>query len=73
MMQQEIGDLNESEYGNVDSGTPTDDEVTIHSQDRNKEIPDFPDIDIRDFVKYTTRRLAATNGAPAWGSPATDR
>ena len=28
---------------------------------------------LRDFVKYTTRRLATTYGAPAWGSPATDR
>ena len=49
MMQQETGDLKESEYGNVDFGTPTDDEeVTIPSQDRNKEVPDFPDIDIHD-------------------------
>ena len=41
MMQQETGDLKESEYGNVDFGTPTDDEeVTIPSQDRNK-VPDF--------------------------------
>ena len=48
MMQQETGDLKESEYGNVDFGTPTDDEeVTIPSQDRNKEVPDFPDNDIR--------------------------
>ena len=31
------------------TSTPTDDEeVTIPSQDRNKEVPDFPDIDIRD-------------------------
>ena len=49
MMQQETGDLKESGYRNVDFGTPTDDEeVTIPSQDRNKEVPDFPDIDIRD-------------------------
>ena len=49
MMQQETGDLKESEYGNVDFGTPTDDEeVTIPSQDRNKEVPDVPDIDIRN-------------------------
>ena len=46
MMQQEAGDLKESGYGNVDIETPTDDEeVTIPSQDRNKEVPDFPDID----------------------------
>ena len=49
MMQQETGDLKESEDGNVEFGTPTDDEeVTIPSQDRNREVPDFPDIDIRD-------------------------
>ena len=48
-MQQETGDLKESEDGNVEFGTPTDDEeVTIPSQDRNREVPDFPDIDIRD-------------------------
>ena len=30
MIQQETGDLKESEYGNVDFGTPMDDEeVTI--------------------------------------------
>ena len=47
MMQQETGDLKDSGYGNVDFGTPTDDEeVTIPSQDRIN--PDFPDIDIRD-------------------------
>ena len=52
MMQQETGDLKESEYGNIDFGTPTDDEeVTIPSQDRNKEVPDFPDIDIRDKIR----------------------
>ena len=49
MMQQETGDLKESERGNVDFGTPTyDEEITIPSQDRNKEVPDFPDIEIRD-------------------------
>ena len=49
MMQQETGDQKESGYGNVDFGTPTDDEeVTISSHDRVKEVPDFPDIDIRD-------------------------
>ena len=49
MMQQETGDQNESGYGNLDFGTPTDDEeVTIPSHDRIKEVSDFPDIDIRD-------------------------
>ena len=33
----------------MDIETPTDDEeVTIPSHDRIKEVPDFPDIDIRD-------------------------
>ena len=42
------GDL-KSKDGNVEFGIPTDDEeVTIPSQDRNREVPDFPDIDIRD-------------------------
>ena len=49
MQQETEGDLKESEDGNVGSGTPTDDEeVMIPSQDRNREVPDFPDIDIRD-------------------------
>ena len=49
MMQQETGDQKESSYGNVDFRTPTDDEeVTIPSHDRVKEVPDFPDVDIRD-------------------------
>ena len=48
-MQQETGELKESEDGNVEFGTPTDDEeVTIPSQDRNREVPDLPDSDIRD-------------------------
>ena len=32
----------------MDVGIPTDDEVTIPSHDRIKEVPDFPAIDIRD-------------------------
>ena len=49
MMQQETGDQKQSAYGNLDIGTPTDDEeVTIPSHDRIKEVPDFPDIDIHD-------------------------
>ena len=49
MMQQETGELKESEDGNVEFGTPTDDEeVTIPLQDRNREVPDFPDTDVRD-------------------------
>ena len=49
MMQQETGDQKASGYGNWDVEIPTDDkEVTIPSHDRIKEVPDFPDIDIRD-------------------------
>ena len=49
MMQQDTGDQMESGYGNLDFGTPTDDEeVTIPPDDRIKEVPDFPDTDIRD-------------------------
>ena len=49
MMQQETGGLKESEDGTVEPGTLTDDdEITIPSQDRNVEILDFPDNDIRD-------------------------
>ena len=49
MMQQETSGLKESEDGTVGSGTLTDDEeVTIPSLDRNREILDFPDNDIRD-------------------------
>ena len=74
MMQQETGDL---KYGNVDIGSPTDDEeVMIPSQDRNKEVPDFPDIDIHDeqTLSNTQREdwLLPTE-PPAWGSPVTDR
>ena len=49
MMQQETGELKESEDGNAEFGTPTDDEeVTIPSQDRNREISNFPNTDIWD-------------------------
>ena len=48
-MQQETGELKESEDGKVESETPTDDEeIVIASQDRNRETPDFPDINIRE-------------------------
>ena len=76
MLQQETGEVKESEDGSVEFETPTDDEeITIPLQDKNREVPDIPDSDNRDeqTVKYTTRRLATTYGAPAWGSPATDR
>ena len=50
MMQQETGELKASEVGSVEFETPTDDEeITIPSQDRNKEVSDVPDSDIRDI------------------------
>ena len=49
MMQQETGELKESEDGKIELETPTDDEeIVIASQDRNRETPDFPDINIRE-------------------------
>ena len=48
-MQQEIGGLKEYEDETVGLGTLSDDEeVSIPSLDRNREILDFPDDDIRD-------------------------
>ena len=74
MLQQET---DESEDLSVEFETPTDDEeITIPSQDKNREVHDIPDSDIRDeqtLSNTATRRLATTYGAPAWGSPATDR
>ena len=49
MLQQEMDELKEPEDGNVEFETPTDDEeITIPSQDRNREVPDLPDFDIHD-------------------------
>ena len=70
MMQQETGDLKESEYGNVDFGTPTDDEeVTIPLRDRNKEVPNFPDIDIRDeqTLSNTHEKTGCYQRSPCMG------
>ena len=48
------GDLKESEDGNVEFGTPTDDEdVTIPSQDRNREVPE----DFRTLMLLPTEPL----------------
>ena len=48
-MQQETGEVKESDDGSVEFETPTDDEeITIPSQDKNREVPDIPDSDIRD-------------------------
>ena len=53
MLQQEIGEVKESEDGSVEFETPMDDEetttrTTIPSQDKNREVRDIPDSDIRD-------------------------
>ena len=49
MLQQETGEVKLSEDGSVEFETPTDDEeITIPSQDKNREVPDIPDSDIRD-------------------------
>ena len=49
MLQQESGEVKLSEDGSVEFETPTDDEeITIPSQDRNREVPDIPDSDSRD-------------------------
>ena len=48
-MQQETGELKESEDGTAEFETPTDDEeVTILSQDRSRETYNFSDSDIRE-------------------------
>ena len=49
MLQQETGEVKESEDGSVEFETPTDDEqITIPSQDNSREVADIPDSDIRD-------------------------
>ena len=54
MMQQETGELKESEDGNVECETPTDDEeVTIPSQNKIRKVPDLPDSDIRDEQTFS--------------------
>ena len=49
MLQQDTGEVMESEDGSIEFETPTDDEeVTIPSQDKYKKVPDIPNSDIRD-------------------------
>ena len=49
MTQQVTRDPMESSHGKLDYGTPTDDEeVMLPPHDRATEVPDFPDMDIRD-------------------------
>ena len=41
--------MKESEDGSIEFETPTDDEeITISSQNKYREVPDIPDSDIRD-------------------------
>ena len=47
MLQQETGEVMESEDGSVEFETPTDDKE-IPSQDKYRKVPDIPDSDIRD-------------------------
>ena len=70
MMQQEIGGLKESEDETVGSGTLTDDEeVTIPSLDRNREILDN-DNDIRDeqTLSNTQREDWLLRREPVYGA-----
>ena len=70
-MQQETGGWNESEDETVGSGTLTDDEeVTIPSLDRNREILDFPDNDIRDkqTLSNTQREDWLLRKEPVYGA-----
>ena len=49
MLQQETGEVMESEDGSVEFQTPTDDEeVTIPSHDKYRKVPDIGNSDIRD-------------------------
>ena len=57
MLQQETGEVKESEDGSVEFETLTDDrEITIPSQDKNREVPDIPDSDIREQTLLNTQR-----------------
>ena len=49
ILQQETGEVMESEDGSVEFETPTDDEeVMMPLQDKNGKVPDIPNSDIRD-------------------------
>ena len=49
MLQQETGEVKLSEDVSVEFETPTDDEeITIPSQDRNRDVSELQDFDIRD-------------------------
>ena len=56
MLQQETGEVKESEDGSVEFETSTDDEeIMIPSQDKNRDVPDIPDSDIRDEQTLSNR------------------
>ena len=70
MLQQETGEVNDSEDGGVEFETPTDDEeIKIPSQDKNREVPDIPDSDIRDeqTLSNTQREEGYYQRSPCMG------
>ena len=65
MMQQETGELKASEDGSVEFQTPTDDEeITIPSQDRNKEVPDVPDSEKTGYYQTGRERTPVMDNRP---------
>ena len=74
MLQQETGEVKESDDGSVEFETPTDDEeIMIPSQDKYREVPDIPDSDIRDEQTLSnTQREDYYLRSPCMG-PARDR
>ena len=49
LKHEKTGEVKLSEDGSIEFETPTDDEeITIPSQDRNREVSDIPDFNIRD-------------------------
>ena len=66
------GDQMETGHRKLDYRISTDDEeVTLPPHNRDMEVPDNPDTDIRD--RQATRRLATSDETPPWGSPKTDQ
>ena len=62
----------ESGHRKLDYGTPTDnEEVTLPPHNRAMEVPDIPDIDIRDRQNMSDTQREDWL-LPAWGSPKTD-
>ena len=72
MEQQVTGDWIKTGHRKLGYIISTDDEeVTLPPHNRDMEVPDNLDTDIRD--RQATRRLATSDGTPSWGSPKTDR